>query len=108
MRMLLVLVVLAILSSGIYVQPELLAGETALATRAAGWVRTAAGWERAETWFHRPVQPPALHPFVVAAGQVFGSLFVLLAFPDANGEKTRRRGATNPTEAQATRPGRTS
>ena len=47
---------------------------------ASNWVRTVDGWETTKGWFDRPRLPPALHPFVVAAAQLMGSLFSLLAF----------------------------
>jgi hypothetical protein len=53
---------------------------------AAGWVRTSVGWEQADDWFSKPPSaPPSLHPFVVAAGQVLGSLLALLACSDGRG-----------------------
>ena len=44
------------------------------------WVRTVDGWERPEAWTEAPVEPPQLHPLVVAAGQGLASLLALAAF----------------------------
>ena len=44
------------------------------------WVRTANGWEQPVHWYHQSYHRPALHPFVVAGGQLLGSLLALAAF----------------------------
>ena len=52
---------------------------------ALAWVRTSSGWERPKDWSLPNRRPrPALHPFVVAGGQLMGSLFALLAFSSAS------------------------
>jgi hypothetical protein len=43
------------------------------------WVRTIDGWERPERWMISRVEPPAVHPTVIAAGQVLVSMFALVA-----------------------------
>ena len=43
------------------------------------WVRTVDGWERPTRWTIARVEPPAVHPAVVAAGQVLVSMFALVA-----------------------------
>jgi hypothetical protein len=43
------------------------------------WVRTVDGWERPERWTISRVDPPAVHPVVIAAGQVLVSMFALVA-----------------------------
>lgn len=43
------------------------------------WVRTIDGWERPERWTISRVEPPAVHPTVIAAGQVLVSMFALVA-----------------------------
>lgn len=45
------------------------------------WVRTRDGWERPATWAPPSVHlPPRLHPSVVAAFLLLGSLAVLIGF----------------------------
>jgi hypothetical protein len=44
------------------------------------WVRTVDGWERPDSWHLAPVNVPALHPLVVAAGQGLLSVFGLVLF----------------------------
>jgi hypothetical protein len=41
------------------------------------WVRTVDGWERPRHWSSSQVPPPAVHPVIIAAGQVLVSLFAL-------------------------------
>jgi hypothetical protein len=41
------------------------------------WVRTADGWERSHNWSPSLAEPPAVHPLVIAAGQLFVSLLAL-------------------------------
>ena len=53
------------------------ASTAALAAPEVPWVRTADGWERAGAWLAEPDATPRLHPVVVAAGQLFISLFGL-------------------------------
>jgi hypothetical protein len=43
------------------------------------WVRTVDGWERPERWTISRVEPPAVHPVVIAAGQMLVSMFALVA-----------------------------
>ena len=43
------------------------------------WVRTIDGWERPRVWQLSPAVPPAVHPLVVASGQLLLSLFALVA-----------------------------
>jgi hypothetical protein len=49
------------------------------------WVRTVDGWERAGSWFVEPVGRPALHPLLVAAGQLMVSVMGLVVFGDQGG-----------------------
>jgi hypothetical protein len=44
------------------------------------WVRTAAGWERTDSWRLSPVRQSQLHPLVVAAGEGLVSVLALAAF----------------------------
>ncbi|MEX2170908.1 MAG: hypothetical protein WD851_16440 [Pirellulales bacterium] len=44
------------------------------------WVRTVQGWEQLDTLRTAPVAQLALHPGVVAAGLLCGSMLVLLAW----------------------------
>jgi hypothetical protein len=44
------------------------------------WVRTVDGWERPATWSPPAFSPSQLHPLIVAAGQLFASLFALAAW----------------------------
>jgi hypothetical protein len=44
------------------------------------WVRTVDGWERSLNWSPSLAGPPAIHPAVLAAGQVLFSVFALAAF----------------------------
>jgi hypothetical protein len=60
---------------------------------ALAWVRTSSGWERPEVWREPPRWSPTLHPFVVAGGQLLGSLLALVAF---NMPSTSRRIASVP------------
>lgn len=45
------------------------------------WVRTADGWERSSNWTPSLAAPPAVHPLVIAAGQLLFSLLALAAAP---------------------------
>ena len=49
------------------------------AANASDWVRTVDGWERPHNWSPSLVEPPVMHPLVVAAGQLLVSLFALAA-----------------------------
>lgn len=52
----------------------------ALPQAAIHWVRTVDGWERPDSWNLVTAERPALHPVVVAAGQVLLSAFGLVLF----------------------------
>jgi hypothetical protein len=41
------------------------------------WVRTADGWERTSSWTPALAGPPAVHPSVIAAGQLLVSMLAL-------------------------------
>jgi hypothetical protein len=43
------------------------------------WVRTADGWERAHNWKPSLAAPPAIHPLVIASGQLLVSMLALTA-----------------------------
>lgn len=43
------------------------------------WVRTADGWERSSNWTPSLAEPPAVHPLVIAAGQLLVSMLALAA-----------------------------
>jgi hypothetical protein len=58
--------------------------EKAVSTQHAAWVRTIDGWERMDRWSPAINKSPALHPLVVAAGQLLVSLFALAAAEPAN------------------------
>jgi hypothetical protein len=49
------------------------------AAASVDWVRTIDGWERANDWHPSFVGPPAVHPLLVATGQVLLSAFALVA-----------------------------
>jgi hypothetical protein len=55
------------------------------------WVRTVDGWERPTQWTITRVERPAVHPAVVAAGQVFVSLFALVAAAETVDRRSLRR-----------------
>ena len=57
------------------------------------WVRTVDGWERPTRWTLSRVEPPAVHPIVVAAGQVLVSMLALVA---ATGPAVRKPPAQTP------------
>lgn len=58
-----------------------LMGSTETPRVAMKWVRTSDGWQRPANWYQEePSRQPQLHPFTVAAMQVLGSVFGLLAF----------------------------
>ncbi len=62
---------------------------------ASQWVRTIDGWERSDRWAVTPVREPAVHPFVVAAGQGLVAVMALVAFGNVRGRETRaHRGGT--------------
>jgi hypothetical protein len=44
------------------------------------WVRTADGWERLGSWQAESPPRPHVHPLVIAAGQLLGSVLALAAF----------------------------
>jgi len=46
------------------------------------WVRTLDGWERPNDWQPSLAGPPAVHPLVVATGQLLLSVFALVAAGD--------------------------
>jgi len=48
-------------------------------TRQIEWVRTTRGWESLDTWQISSPSRITLHPGIVAAGQLLGSLLALLA-----------------------------
>ena len=58
--------------------------EKTLPVQPAAWVRTVDGWERMDRWSPASKEPPALHPLVVAAGQLLVSLFALAAAEPAD------------------------
>ncbi len=45
----------------------------------ADWVRTVDGWERPNDWQPSLAGPPAVHPLVVATGQMLLAVFALVA-----------------------------
>jgi len=53
------------------------------------WVRTADGWEQSGNWTPSLAAPPAVHPLVIAAGQLLVSMLALAAAtpPAANSLK---------------------
>jgi hypothetical protein len=53
--------------------------DQALPANHADWVRTIDGWERSDDWLPSLTGPPAVHPVLVASGQVLISLFALVA-----------------------------
>jgi hypothetical protein len=59
---------------------EVFSAQPLQACCATEWIRTADGWERAGSWTIDTVEPPRLHPFVIAAGQGLVSLLALAAF----------------------------
>ena len=61
------------------------AARTAANESADNWVRTTDGWERASNWTPSLAAPPAVHPVVIAAGQLLFSLLALAVAlpPDA-------------------------
>lgn len=66
-------------------------GDTQAAARAAPWVRTVDGWERAGSWLaEAPSSPPRLHPLVVASGQLLLSLLALAAFSPCRADEVSR------------------
>lgn len=50
------------------------------------WVRTTDGWERASNWTPSLAAPPAVHPLVIAAGQLLLSLLALAAAAPPNAD----------------------
>lgn len=57
-----------------------LVSSVAMPQAAVSWVRTVDGWERPDRWCLATAGRPALHPVVVAAGQVLLSAFGLVLF----------------------------
>ena len=55
----------------------------------ADWVRTSDGWERAGNWAPSLAPPPAVHPLVIAAGQLFVSMLALAAAQPASDSRGR-------------------
>jgi len=55
------------------------------------WVRTADGWELLGSWLHTVPAGPKLNPLLVAAGQVLGCLYALLAFSSEPGARISSR-----------------
>jgi hypothetical protein len=55
------------------------------------WVRTADGWELLGSWLHTIPVGPKLNPLLVAAGQILGCLYGLLAFSSEPGVPTSAR-----------------
>jgi hypothetical protein len=53
------------------------AARTAATEAADNWVRTTDGWERVSNWTPSLAAPPAVHPVVIAAGQLLFSLLAL-------------------------------
>jgi hypothetical protein len=51
------------------------------------WVRTADGWELLGSWLHTVPVGPKLNPLLVAAGQILGCLYALLAFSTESGAR---------------------
>ena len=52
------------------------------------WVHTADGWELAGSWLHTVPVGPKLNPLLVAAGQILGCCYALLAFSPDPGDPT--------------------
>ena len=55
------------------------------------WVHTADGWELLGSWLHTVPAGPKLNPLLVAAGQVLGCLYALLAFSSEPGPRISSR-----------------
>jgi hypothetical protein len=73
----------------LFSQVEVLSAPSASDSVSTPWVRTVDGWERHGSWSVSSVGPPAVHPLVVAAGQVLGSILALVAF-QRDGQVDRR------------------
>ena len=80
-----VLVVAVLLVGGWLSQADLLAIDVAEVDQRLAWVRTVDGWERSAAWSAKIPSTPSLHPLVVAAGQLLGSLLALNGFPSGRG-----------------------
>jgi hypothetical protein len=57
--------------------------------RAADWVRTSDGWERPGNWAPSLAPPPAVHPLVIAAGQLLVSMLALAAARPVSGSRAQ-------------------
>ncbi len=59
------------------------------------WVRAVEGWERPEAWAVAPPSQPALHPLVLAAGQLLASLLGLMLAAEGTDQRACAKSLRN-------------
>jgi hypothetical protein len=74
-------IVLLILSVGLLsCRWEAASSQATSAAVSTSWIRTATGWEKSGTWTTAATLRPALHPLVVASGEMLASILGMAAF----------------------------